>query len=69
MNNVLKSPKTTMVCKSVPKNAFYGRSTDTPLRKFFTREFEGIVWLYKLTPTTLNVRDGKKVHEITERGS
>lgn len=64
MNNILNFPSTTIVNKSVPKNAFYGRSTDSSLREFLTREFEGIVWLYKLAPATLNVEDGEHVHEI-----
>ena len=54
MNNPLNFPATTVVNKSVPKNAFYGRSTDSSLREFLTREFENIVWLYKLAPSTLN---------------
>ena len=48
----------------MPKNAFYGRSSDSSLREFLTREFESIVWLYKLAPATLNVEDGEYVHEI-----
>ena len=64
MNNPLNFPATTVVNKSVPKNAFYGRSTDSSLREVLTREFENIVWLYKLAPSTLNVEDGERVHEI-----
>lgn len=64
MNNILNFPSTTIVNKSVPKNAFYGRSNDSSLREFLTREFEGIIWLYKLSPATLNVEDGVHVHEI-----
>lgn len=64
MDNILNFPSTTIVNKPVPKNAFYGRSSDSSLREFLTREFEGIVWLYKLVPTTLNVEDGEYVHEI-----
>ena len=48
----------------MPKNAFYGRSGDSSLREFLTREFESIVWLYKLAPATLNVEDCGYVHEI-----
>lgn len=62
--NLLNFPSTTIVNKPVPKNAFYGRSGDSSLREFLTREFEGIVWLYKLAPATLNVEDGEYVHEI-----
>lgn len=64
MDNILNFPSTTIVNKPVPKNAFYGRSSDSSLREFLTREFEGIVWLYKLAPATLNVEDGEYVHEI-----
>lgn len=64
MDNILSFPTTTIVNKPVPKNAFYGRSTDSSLRNFLTREFEGIIWLYKLAPSTLNVEDGEHVHEI-----
>lgn len=64
MDNILNFPSTTTVNKPVPKNAFYGRSCDSSLREFLTREFEGIVWLYKLAPATLNVEDGEYVHEI-----
>lgn len=62
--NPLNFPSTTIVNKLVPKNAFYGRSSDSSLREFLTREFEGIMWLYKLAPATLNVEDGEHVHEI-----
>ncbi|WP_418587142.1 DUF4391 domain-containing protein [Phocaeicola sp.] len=64
MDNILNFPTTTVVNKAVPKNAFYGRSSDSNLREFLTREFESIVWLYKLAPATLNVEDGEHVHEI-----
>lgn len=60
MENILNFPITTVVNKSVPKNAFYGRSSDSTFREFLTREFESIVWLYKLAPATLNVRTGKE---------
>lgn len=64
MDNILNFPSTTIVNKPVPKNAFYRRSSDSSLREFLTREFESIVWLYKLAPVTLNVEDGEYVHEI-----
>lgn len=64
MDNILSFPTSTIVNKPVPKNAFYGRSNDSSLHEFLTREFEGIVWLYKLAPATLNVEDGEYVHEI-----
>ena len=64
MDNILNFPSTTIVNKPVPKNAFYGRSCDSSLREFLTREFESIVWLYKFAPATLNVEEGEYVHEI-----
>ena len=64
MDNILNFPSTTIVNKPVPKNAFYGRSSDSSLCEFLTREFESIVWLYKFAPATLNVEDGEYVHEI-----
>lgn len=64
MDNILNFPSTTIVNKPVPKNAFYGRSSDSSLREFLTQEFESIIWLYKLAPATLNVEDGEYVHEI-----
>lgn len=64
MDNILSFPTSTIVNKPVPKNAFYGRSSDSSLREFLTREFEGIIWLYKLAPATLNVEDGDNMHEI-----
>lgn len=64
MDNILNFPSTTIVNKPVPKNAFYGRSNDSSLRDFLTHEFDGIIWLYKLSPSTLNVEDGEYVHEI-----
>lgn len=64
MDNILNFPSSTIVDKPVPKNAFYGRTTDSSLRNFLTREFESIIWLYKLAPATLNVENGESVHEI-----
>jgi hypothetical protein len=65
MDNLLNFPKTTIVDKNVPKNAFYGRSEQKSwLKDLLSGEFESIRWLYKLTSVTVNVADGEKVHEI-----
>lgn len=67
MDNVLHFPPSTIVDINVPKKAFFGRTSveqKSTLKDFLTREFEGIVWLYKLAPVTLNVEDGEYVHEI-----
>lgn len=67
MENILNFPQATIVNKNVPKNAFYKRADSTHtswMKQILTDEFENITWLYKLHPTTLNVEDGHRVHEI-----
>lgn len=67
MDNILHFPQTTIVNKPVPKNAFFKHAPEgqrTPLQRMLTDEFESITWLYKLTAATLNVEEGKNVHEI-----
>ena len=67
MENILNFPQATIVDKNVPKNAFYKRADAAHsawMKQFLTDEFENITWLYKLHPSTLNVEDGEKVHEI-----
>ena len=67
MENILNFPQATIVDKNVPKNAFYKRADSahsTWMKQFLTDEFENITWVYKLHPSTLNVEDGEKVHEI-----
>lgn len=65
--NLLNFPTSTIVAKNVPKNAFYKRAKpqrSSALRTFLTDDFESILWLYKLHPSTLNIADGQQVHEI-----
>lgn len=62
MENLLNLPVSTIVDKTVPKNAFWGR--DSSIRNILTHEFDSIIWLYKLTPATLNVEKGNNVDEI-----
>lgn len=67
MENILNFPQATIVDRNVPKNAFYKRadpSRITWMKQFLTEEFENITWLYKLHPSTLNVEDGERVHEV-----
>lgn len=67
MENILNFPQATIVNKNVPKNAFYKRADSAHtswMKQILTDEFENITWLYKLHPTTLNVEDGHRVHEI-----
>ena len=52
MDNLLNFPTSTIVDKNVPKNAFFGRADvgqKSSLKEFLTREFESIIWLYKLS--------------------
>lgn len=66
MDNLLNFPPSTEVNRSVPKTAFYrNMEMNTRLRQRFVEDVERILWLYKLAPSTLNIADGKAVHEIT----
>lgn len=59
-------PQTTLVNKVVPKTSFYRfMDINNKLKQLFINDVEKIVWLYKLAPSTLNVKNGRSVHEIT----
>lgn len=61
----LKFPRTTIVGKPVPKNAFYKHlGVNAKMKQHFVDDVVNIHWLYKLAPSTINVEDGKRVHEI-----
>ena len=61
----LKFPPTTIVGKPVPKNAFYKHlEVNAEVKQHFVDDVASINWLYKLAPSTINVEDGKQVHEI-----
>lgn len=61
----LKFPPSTKVGKPVPKNAFYKHlEVNAKIKQHFIVDVARIDWLYKLAPSTLNVDDGKTVHEI-----
>ena len=61
----LKFPPTTIVGKLVPKNAFYKHlEVNAKVKQHFVDDVVSIHWLYKLAPSTINVEDGKQVHEI-----
>lgn len=65
MENLLKFPISTFVDKLVPKIAFYKHlEINTRLKTRFVEDVERIQWLYKLVPSTMNVDEGKAVHEI-----
>ena len=61
----LKFPRTTIVDKPVPKNAFYKHlEVNAKIKQHFVEDVASIHWLYKLAPSTIHVEDGKLVHEI-----
>ena len=65
MNNILRFPETTLFGKLVPKTAFYRHlDVNSKMKQRFVDDVASIMWLYKLSPSTLNVQDGTNVHEI-----
>ena len=65
MDNILNYPTSTHVDRLVPKTAFYKHlEINTCLKMRFVEDVERIQWLYKLAPSTMNVEEGKAVHEI-----
>ncbi len=63
---MIQFPASTLVGKNVPKTAFYKHlEVGTKLKARFVEDIERIEWWAKLAPSTLNVEDGKAVHEIT----
>lgn len=65
MDNILNFPASTHVGKFAPKTAFYKHlEISARLKTRFVEDVERIEWLYKLAPSTVNVDDGKLVHEI-----
>lgn len=65
MENLLCFPSSTHVDRLVPKTAFYKNlEINARLKTRFVEDVERIEWLYKLAPSTMNVNDGKLVHEI-----
>lgn len=63
---MIKFPESTRVGKNVPKNVFYKHlEVSTKMKRIFVNDVDRITWAYKFAPSTLNVSDGKAVHEIT----
>lgn len=63
---MIEFPETTRVNKNVPKNVFYKHlEVSTKMKRIFVNDVDRIVWGYKFAPSTLNVTNGKLVHEIT----
>ena len=58
-------PASTLVGKSVPKTAFYRNlEVSAKVKQRFVDDVASITWTAKIAPSTLNVTDGKDVHEI-----
>lgn len=59
-------PKSTLVGKTVPKTAFYKNlEVNARMKQRFVDDVASVTWVAKIAPSTLNVKDGKTVHEIT----
>ena len=58
-------PQSTLVGKPVPKTAFYRNlEVNAKIKQQFVDDVAGVTWTAKIAPLTLNVADGKTVHEI-----
>jgi hypothetical protein len=59
-------PQSTIVNRVIPKKTFVNQlGANTRMKDHFTNDVIRVEWLAKLAPSTINVADGKEVHEIT----
>lgn len=59
-------PQSTIVNRVIPKKTFVNQlGANTRIKDHFTNDVVRVEWLAKLAPSTINVADGKDVHEIT----
>lgn len=59
-------PASTFVKRVIPKKVFIEQlGANTRMKEHFTNDIVKVEWLAKLAPGTLNVADGKEVHEIS----
>lgn len=59
-------PVSTLVNKMIPKKVFIDQlGANTKMKNHFTNDIVKVEWFAKLAPSTLNVVDGKDVHEIS----
>lgn len=59
-------PQSTLVRRVIPKKTLVDQlNANTRMKDCFTNDVVKVEWLSKLAPSTLNVADGKEVHEIT----
>lgn len=65
MDNILHYPPRTIVNRTVPKTMFYKFMEVNPrIKARFVNDVTGIIWLYKLAPSTLNVTATEQMKEI-----
>lgn len=59
-------PQSTIVNRVIPKKTFVNQlGANARMKDHFTNDVVRVEWLAKLVPSTINVADGKEVHEIT----
>lgn len=59
-------PQSTIVNRVITKKTFVNQlGANTCMKDHFTNDVVRVEWLAKLAPSTINVADGKEVHEIT----
>lgn len=59
-------PQSTIVNRVIPKKTFVNQlGANIRMKAHFTNDVVRVEWLAKLAPSTINVADGKEVHEIT----
>lgn len=59
-------PQSTIVNRVIPKKTFVNQlGANARMKDHFTNDVVRVEWLAKLAPSTINVVDGKEVHEIT----
>ena len=62
---MIKLPSTTIVNRRIPKDRFYsGRSNAAELKALFTDAVEKVVWMNKLSPSTMNFPPSEEIREI-----
>lgn len=63
---MIKFPESTLVGKLMPKTVFYKNlEVNARMKQRFVDDVASVTWVAKIAPSTLNVTDGKTVHEIT----
>ncbi len=64
--NILNFPVSTFINRAIPKSTFYDYiNMNLKLKQQFVNNIDKIIWLYKLSPLTINIKDGTNVHDIT----